>query len=348
MPCRSVLPGGTQRAGRKLLSARSSLPGDCDAASRERRACLRADSASIRDGARAPVVRAARDSALGRPDAARAFGRRPRRRHVGFELDAERIAAENRARTRVARGRLRASRPPARAPRRRHRGADTASDGLPRVGAVVGRGHGRHAVRAVSRTRRAPQRLREAGGLRGRLQAHAVDTRHLAAHPVGQAGEPGRAAVLRAGARALHRLDELQHLPGPARPAALLQVRQPEPHRPRRSVARRSSTTSSASSWARSSGPARTRSGSATAATSRGSSTPARPSSATSRACAQIYARSPRRLSPVHRAQALRAGLLLHRAQRLGRRATTASASSGSGRSRSSTSGTTRPTSTSR
>ena len=69
--------------------------------------------------------------------------------------------------------------------------------GLPGVGAFVGRGHRRHAVRALPRTRRAPQRLREARGLRGRLQARALDARHLAAHPLGQAGQPRRAAVLR-------------------------------------------------------------------------------------------------------------------------------------------------------
>ena len=62
-------------------------------------------------------------------------------------------------------------------------------------------------------------------------EARAHDPRHLAPHPLGQAGPPGRAAVLRPGARPLLRLDELEHLRGPAGPALVVQVRQPQPHR---------------------------------------------------------------------------------------------------------------------
>ena len=144
-------------------------------------------------------------------------GSRRRHAHSSWMLSTSRGESEA---ARGASGRLRSSRAPARAPRRRHREPHRASPGLPRLGAVVGRGNRRHALRALPRARRAPQRVREGRRLRGRLEAHPLDARHLAAHPVGQAGQRGRAALVRADARALHRLHELQHVPGPGGPEA--------------------------------------------------------------------------------------------------------------------------------
>ena len=100
-------------------------------------------------------------------------------------ISAEHIAAENDVRLESSAGGLRPSRAAARAPRRRHRGADGAGDRFPCGGAVVGRRHGRHSLRPLSRAGRAAQHLREARRLRRRLQARALDAGHLAAYPVG-------------------------------------------------------------------------------------------------------------------------------------------------------------------
>ena len=128
-----------------------------------------------------------------------------------------------------------------------------------------------------------------------------------------------RAARIRAERAGLvHRLDELQHLPGSGRRSRCRtsSAASATPIPP--CAGRRSSTTSNAWSWPRSSAPARTRCGSATAATSPASCTSAARSIATSTACAAIYAALPDGLPAVHRAQALRARLLLDRAERLG------------------------------
>ena len=97
----------------------------------------------------------------------------------------------------------------------------------------MGARHGRDALRALPRSGRAPGHLREARGLRDGLQARPLHARRLAAHPLGQAGEPGRAAPVRGAARAALRRHELEHVPGSARAAALLQVREPHPSRAR-------------------------------------------------------------------------------------------------------------------
>ena len=60
-----------------------------------------------------------------------------------------------------------------------------------------------------------------------------LHARHLAAHPLGQAGRAPPSCGRSRRRAGLHRLDELEHLPGSGRPAALVQVRQPEPHRRR-------------------------------------------------------------------------------------------------------------------
>ena len=130
--------------------------------------------------------------------------------------------------------------------------------------AELGRRHGRHALRPLSRDRRAAQHPRQAR----RLHRHpAADRRHaarLAAHPMGPPCDSGE-LVACGDARPRLRRDELQHLPGRRRPAALLQVRQPLATPTRRSGSRRSSTTSTASLSARRSAQRRSPSGSATA-----------------------------------------------------------------------------------
>ena len=188
---------------------------------------------------------------------------------------------------------LRAPRQAARAARRRHRAADRAGRGLPGGRALVGRRHRRHALRALPRARRAAQRLREARGLRRHQPAGAGDARRLAAHPVGRAGEPGRAQGVRGGARPLLRRHELEHLPGPAGPEAVLQVRQPHPRRRRGARAGGRAQRRLHRARDRRSGRARTPCGSATGATSPARSTSGARSSATSRACARSTRRCP-------------------------------------------------------
>ena len=118
--------------------------------------------------------------------------------------------------------------------RRAHRDRQDQGEGrgVRARGPELGRRHGRHPLRPLSRNRRAAQHPRQAG----RLHRHpAADRRHparLAAHPVGPPRRSGGARRLCGDARPRLRRDELQHLPGRRRPAAILQVRQPLPHRP--------------------------------------------------------------------------------------------------------------------
>ncbi|MCK7496802.1 MAG: hypothetical protein MZW92_42360 [Comamonadaceae bacterium] len=94
--------------------------------------------------------------------------------------------------------------------------------------------HRRHALRAVPRAGRAAQRLREARRLPRHQPPRARHAGHLAAHPVGRARRSCRAArPSRPIAGLIARHDELEHVRGPAGPGALVQVRQPDAHRPR-------------------------------------------------------------------------------------------------------------------
>ena len=214
--------------------------------------------------------------------------------------------------------------------------------------AVVGRWHGRHAVRALPRPRRAARHLRQAGRLRHHLQSRALHARRVAAHPVGQARSARRSCGDYARQRGLHfdamNSNTFQDQPGPG---AVVQVRQPDPsrrggsraghraqHRVHRDRRRR---------WVRT----RSRSGSVTAATFPGSCTPPRPR-ALPRQHARDLRRAARRLARVHGAQALRAGVLLDRHQRLGHQLLLRARARTEGACASSTWATTRPTSTSR
>ena len=119
----------------------------------------------------------------------------------------------------------------------------------------------------------------------------------LAAHSVGQAAEAARANCA-ASARDARwacsstsmNSNTFQDQPGQR---ALLQVRQPEPHRSGGARSRRSITTSSASRSAARSAPRRTPCGSATAAISPARSTCAARSIATSQSLRAIYAALP-------------------------------------------------------
>ena len=111
----------------------------------------------------------------------------------------------------------------------------------------LGRRHRRHALRPLSRPRRAARHLRQAGGLRDDPAAHARDADLLAAFPLGQGRDYRELRRARRGARPRLRRRQLQHLSGPARPAALLQVRLADPRRQRRARRRRSRTISNAS-----------------------------------------------------------------------------------------------------
>ena len=95
-----------------------------------------------------------------------------------------------------------------------------------------GVGVGRHPVRAVSRLPGEPRNVFEKlEDCEVVFRLTRVDAGHLAAHSVGQAGESRRAARVRPRARAVLRLDELEHVSGSAGTAAVVQVRQPQPHR---------------------------------------------------------------------------------------------------------------------
>ena len=145
--------------------------------------------------------------------------------------------------------------------------------------------------------------------------------------------EPDDPAALRAFAadRGPHpRHDEFEHVRGPARPGAVVQVRQPVAHRPRPSASRPSPTICTASTCGLALGATRAlgldrrrRQLPGPAARRGGRST------ATSTACARIYAAPAAGLAAVHRAQAVRAGVLLDGRSTTGASATTAPASSG-------------------
>src|SRR4051812_4655794 len=92
------------------------------------------------------------------------------------------------------RGGLRPSGTPARAAGGGYRGAHETRDGIPRRGAVVGRGHGRDALRAVSDRRRATDDLRANRRLRSDIAAGARHAGSFNPHPVGSAGASGAAA----------------------------------------------------------------------------------------------------------------------------------------------------------
>ena len=125
----------------------------------------------------------------------------------------------------------------------------------------------RHALRAVSDRRRAAQHLREAGGLRGGPAARAHDARRLIAHSMDRVDDPGALRRHARGSWTPVRRRQLEHVPGPARPDALLQVWKPDPIPTRRCAGRQSPTTSSASRSVSASGRRRSRSGSRTGRT---------------------------------------------------------------------------------
>ena len=189
--------------------------------------------------------------------------------------------------------------------------------------AVVGRRHRRHALRALpgpGEPRDVFEKLEDCAAV------HAARARHaggLAAHPVGPARAPGRAARRsRERARPVLRLHELEHVPGPAGAAALVQVRQPEPHRPGGARARRSSTTSSASRSARKLGAARAHGVDRRRRQLPGPGALAPGARSLPRQPARDLRGAARRLAPVHRAQAVRAGVLLDGASTTGAPAT--------------------------
>ena len=211
-------------------------------------------------------------------------------------------------------------------------------------GAVLGRRHRRHAVRALPGAGRAARHLREARGLRGDPAADAGDAAGVAAHPVGQGGRPGGAARQGGGARARVRRDELEHLPGPAGAGALLQVRLAQPHRRRRCGRRRSSTTSNASSIGQALG-----SKALTVWIGDGSNFPGQSHFARAferylDAMARDLRGAAGRLAAVHRAQDVRAGVLLDGGAGLGHQLPDRAGARASRRSAWSTSGTTRRT----
>ena len=94
-------------------------------------------------------------------------------------------------------------------------------------------GHRRYALRTVSCARRTADDLRETRGLRGGLSAGAGHARRVLAHSVGSPRAPRGAEGVCGGQGLVHRLHQLQYLPGSAGTEALLQVRQPQSHRPR-------------------------------------------------------------------------------------------------------------------
>ena len=104
-------------------------------------------------------------------------------------------------------------------------------DGLRRRRAELGRRHGRHALRPLSRSRRAAQRLRQARRLRRDQHVDPPHADRLAAFSLGQG--QGLCGAARGGEepRSGVRRRQLQHLPGPGGPAAVVQVRLAHPHR---------------------------------------------------------------------------------------------------------------------
>ena len=94
---------------------------------------------------------------------------------------------------------------------------------------------------------RAARHLRQARRLRDDLPPRAVDAGGVPPHPVGPHRRPAGVERARARARAPLRRDELEYVPGPGRPAPVVQVRQPDTSRRAPCGVRPSSTTSSAS-----------------------------------------------------------------------------------------------------
>ncbi len=95
----------------------------------------------------------------------------------------------------------------------------------------MGRRHGRHALRAISRPGRAARRLRQARRLRDDPSAHPRDADLLAPLPLGQGRRHPGARRAGEGAWAGLRRRQLEHIPGPAGAEALLQVRFAQPQR---------------------------------------------------------------------------------------------------------------------
>ena len=150
---------------------------------------------------------------------------------MAYRIPDDLIAKENAKLAPCAGRGLRRPRPAARARRRRHRRDNRQGRRLRRRRSDLGRRHGRHALRPLSRPGRAARRLRQARGLRDDPSAHPRDADLLAPLPVGQGQRLSRARRAGEGARRRLRRRQLEHLPGPARPEALLQVRLADPQR---------------------------------------------------------------------------------------------------------------------
>ena len=215
--------------------------------------------------------------------------------------------------------------------------------------AVLGCRHRRHALRPLPRAGRAARHLREARGLRGRLHAWCARRPAVSLHiPWDKPGEPGRAARVRRRARAALRRHELEHVPGPARPEHCRTSSAASPIPIARCASRPSRTTWSASTSAAGAGL------DGAHGVDRGRRQFSRPDALSPRPRplpgehARDLRRPARRLAPLHRAQALRAGLLLDGRQRLGHQLLLRARARGRRPSASWISATTRPTSTSR
>ena len=112
------------------------------------------------------------------------------------------------------------------------RGADRPGDGVSRRRSLLGRGHRWHPLRTVSDGRASRAACsRSIDDCEVILPARAGHARDLAALPMGSAERRAELRRVSRGARALRRCHQLEHLSGPARAAAVVQVRQPEPHR---------------------------------------------------------------------------------------------------------------------
>ena len=211
---------------------------------------------------------------------------------------------------------------------------------------VMGRRDRRDSLRPFP-GRGEPRGIFEKSKIARRSSACAFDAGRLAAYPLGQAGQPWRAARLRAGARAARRRDELEHVSGSTRAGALLQVRQLVASRP---AVRRQAIEHNiecirigVDAWI----PGADGMDRRWRKFSRADDIPA-VARAISRKHARDLRRAARRLAHVHRAQAVRARVLLDRHQRLGHELLLSPASSGRRRSAWLIWGTTHPTSISR
>ena len=131
---------------------------------------------------------------------------------------------------------------PARAARRRHRGADGARGGVPRRRAVVGRRHRRHALRALPGSRRAARRCSRSSTTAPSVQALVRVTPGISLHipwdkpptrPARRCERP-RAPPERGLSIDSMNSNTFQDQPGQR---AVLQVRQPQPHRCRGAAA---------------------------------------------------------------------------------------------------------------